>query len=156
MSGSGRPAGVIDGRGISLAIVTASWHEEICGNLRSQALAAAADCGAICSVDVRVPGALELAVVAQAAARRDAVDAVVALGVVIRGGTPHFEYVCTTSSDALSQVALNSGVPVANGVLTCDTFEQAYDRDGRDGAAENKGYDAALAAIATALTLRGL
>ena len=83
-------------------------------------------------------------------------DAVVALGVVIRGGTPHFEYVCDSVTAGLTRVALDSGVPVGNGVLTCDTLEQAIARSGGPGATEDKGAEAMSAALATALVLRGL
>lgn len=156
MSGTGRPVGDVAGRGISVAVVTAQWHHELCDALRERCLRAIADAGADVVVDVRVPGALELAVVAQACAHRADVDAVVALGVVIRGGTPHFDYVCASMSDALSQVALTTGVPIANGVLTCDTLDQARDRAGLPGSSEDKGYDAASAAISTAVVLRHL
>ncbi|HEY0126654.1 MAG TPA: 6,7-dimethyl-8-ribityllumazine synthase, partial [Blastococcus sp.] len=80
----------------------------------------------------------------------------VALGVVVRGGTPHFEYVCDAVTAGLTRVALDAGKPVGNGVLTCDTEEQARDRAGLPGSAEDKGWEAAVAALATALTLRGL
>ena len=156
MSGLGRPTALPAGDGVSVAVITASWHEEICANLRNAALAAIQDCGATVAVDVRVPGALELPVVAVNAAQRPDVDCVVALGVVIRGGTPHFDYVCAASSQGLMDVATATAVPVANGILTCDTLEQAHARDGRAGASENKGYDAAIAAITTAVTLGGL
>ena len=101
-----------------------------------------------------MPGALELPVVAQALATSH--DAVVALGVVIRGGTPHFEYVCDSVTAGLTRVALDSGVPVGNGVLTCDTLEQAIARSGGPGSAEDKGAEAMSAALATALVLQGL
>jgi 6,7-dimethyl-8-ribityllumazine synthase len=93
-------------------------------------------------------------VVAQALTERH--DAVVALGVVIRGGTPHFEYVCDAVTAGLTRVALDAGTPVGNGVLTCDTEEQARDRAGLPGSAEDKGWEAAVAALGTALTLRSL
>ena len=73
---------------------------------------------------------------------------------VIRGGTPHFEYVCDAVTAGLTRVALDAGKPVGNGVLTCDTEEQARDRAGLPGSAEDKGWEAAVAALATALTLR--
>jgi 6,7-dimethyl-8-ribityllumazine synthase len=94
--------------------------------------------------------------VACARLARSGYDAVVALGVVIRGGTPHFEYVCQAATEGLTQVSVQTGVPVGFGVLTCDTEEQALDRAGLPGSAEDKGYEAAQAAIATALTLRGV
>ena len=156
MSGAGRPQSLPDGSGLAVALVTASWHQELCGNLRAAALAAIEACGARVVADIQVPGALELPVVAAKAARRADVDAVIALGAVIRGGTPHFEYVCAASSQGLMDAALATGVPVTNGVLTCDTLAQAQDRDGRAGSAESKGYDAAVAAIATAVALRSL
>ena len=101
-----------------------------------------------------LPGAVELPVVAQALTERH--DAVVALGVVVRGGTPHFEYVCDAVTAGLTRVALDAGKPVGNGVLTCDTEKQARDRAGLPNSAEDKGWEAAIAALATALTLREL
>jgi 6,7-dimethyl-8-ribityllumazine synthase len=102
---------------------------------------------------VRVPGTFELGVVADALARQG-YDAVVALGVVIRGGTPHFEYVCSAATDALNRVALDHQVAIGFGVLTCDTEDQALDRAGLDRSQEDKGYEAAAAALVTAVTLR--
>jgi 6,7-dimethyl-8-ribityllumazine synthase len=104
---------------------------------------------------VRVPGTFELPVVVSALAR-EGYDAVVALGVVIRGGTPHFEYVCSAATDGLTRVAVDTTVPVGFGVLTCDDERQALDRAGLEGSPEDKGREAALAAVATAVTLRGL
>jgi 6,7-dimethyl-8-ribityllumazine synthase len=83
-------------------------------------------------------------------------DAIVALGVVIRGGTPHFDYVCTAATTGLTAVALHTGVPVGFGVLTCDDEQQAIARAGLSGSSEDKGWDAAAAAIATALSLRAM
>src|SRR5262249_45980033 len=103
---------------------------------------------------VRVAGAFELPVMAQALARNH--DAVVALGVVIRGGTPHFEYVCDAVTAGLTRVALDESTPIGNGVLTCDTEEQALDRAGLPGAAEDKGREATQAALDTANQLRTL
>lgn len=156
MSGTGRPTGTADGRGLRIALVTASWHEQLCESLRERATIALQTAGAKVVADVRVPGALELPVVAQALAQRSRTHAVVALGVVIRGGTPHFDYVCATTSDALASVALRTGKPIANGVLTCDTVEQAISRAGGAGSSEDKGWDAAMAAVTTARVLRGL
>jgi 6,7-dimethyl-8-ribityllumazine synthase len=102
---------------------------------------------------VRAPGSFELPIVAQALARQG-FDAVVALGVVVRGGTPHFDYVCRAVTDGLSRVALDAGIPVGFGVLTCDNDEQARDRAGLDGSAEDKGYEVTHAALSTALTLQ--
>jgi 6,7-dimethyl-8-ribityllumazine synthase len=102
---------------------------------------------------VRVPGSFELPVVVGALADRG-YEAVVALGVVIRGGTPHFDYVCSAATDGLSRIAVDKGVAVGFGLLTCDTEEQALDRAGLEGSSENKGYDAAAAALVTARTLR--
>ncbi|MCU1617645.1 MAG: 6,7-dimethyl-8-ribityllumazine synthase, partial [Frankiales bacterium] len=127
MSGTGAPAAQpVDASGLSLGIVATTWHAEITGALLDRAVAAAAACGIDRPTVVRAPGAVELPVVAQALAERH--DAVVALGVVIRGGTPHFEYVCDAVTAGLTRVALDAGRPVGNGVLTCDTEEQARDR----------------------------
>ena len=85
-----------------------------------------------------------------------AYDAVVALGVVIRGGTPHFDYICQAATMGLTDVSIRSGVPVGFGVLTCDNAEQALDRAGLEGSSEDKGHEAASAAVVTAVTLRDL
>ena len=155
MSGEGRPAGgPVDAAGLRLAIAATQWHEEITGALLDRALAAAAACGVAGPTVVRVPGAIELPVVAQELARQ--CDAVVALGVVIRGGTPHFDYVCRSVTDGLTRVALDERTPVGNGVLTCDTVEQAVDRGGGPGSREDKGWEATVAALDTALVLGGV
>ncbi|SDM35348.1 6,7-dimethyl-8-ribityllumazine synthase [Geodermatophilus siccatus] len=155
MSGRGAPeAAAVDAVGLTLGIVATTWHAEITGALLERAVAAAVASGVPEPTVARVPGAVELPVVAQALTERH--DAVVALGVVIRGGTPHFEYVCDAVTAGLTRVALDAGKPVGNGVLTCDTEEQARDRAGLPGSAEDKGWEAAVAALATALTLRGL
>jgi 6,7-dimethyl-8-ribityllumazine synthase len=155
VSGRGAPeATAVDAAGLTLGIVATTWHAEITGALLDRAVAAAVASGVPEPTVVRVPGAVELPVVAQALTERH--DAVVALGVVVRGGTPHFEYVCDAVTAGLTRVALDAGKPVGNGVLTCDTEEQARDRAGLPGSAEDKGWEAAVAALATALTLRGL
>lgn len=155
MSGSGAPVvGPVDAAGLTLGIVVTTWHAEITDSLLARALEAARASGVPEPTVVRAPGAVELPVVAQALAERH--DAVVALGVVIRGGTPHFEYVCDAVTAGLTRVALDASRPVGNGVLTCDTEEQARDRAGLPGSAEDKGWEAAIAALGTALTLRDL
>ena len=154
MSGAGAPApSEVDARGLRLAVVATRWHGEISDALVDSAVRAARACGTEPSV-VRVAGAVELPVVAQELAR--SADAVVALGVVVRGGTPHFEYVCDAVTAGLTRVALDERTPVGNGVLTCDTEQQARDRSGLPGAAEDKGREAVLAALDTACTLAAL
>jgi 6,7-dimethyl-8-ribityllumazine synthase len=155
MSGAGAPElRTVDGAGLRLGVVATRWHAEITESLLSRALAAAEACGVVDVLTARVAGAVELPVVAQALARR--CDAVVALGVVVRGGTPHFEYVCDAVTAGLTRVALDEGVPVGNGVLTTDTEEQALERSGRPGSAEDKGWEATVAALDSALALRML
>ncbi len=155
MSGKGAPVvEPVDATGLTLGIVVTTWHAELTDSLLARALEAARASGVAEPTVVRAPGAVELPVVAQALAERH--DAVVALGVVIRGGTPHFEYVCDAVTAGLTRVALDASRPVGNGVLTCDTEEQARDRAGLPGSAEDKGWEAAIAALATALTLRDL
>ena len=155
MSGEGRPAlDVPDARGLRVGVVATSWHAEITDRLVECALAVAARAGVKEPTVVRVPGAIELAVVAAQLATDH--DAVVALGAVIRGGTPHFEYVCDSVTAGLTRVALDAGIPVGNGVLTCDTLEQAMVRSGGDDATEDKGGEAMAAALTTALVLRRL
>jgi 6,7-dimethyl-8-ribityllumazine synthase len=155
VSGEGRPAGPsVDAAGLSVAIAATRWHAEISDQLVDRAVAAARACGIPEPLVVRVPGAVELPVVAAELARRH--DAVACLGAVIRGGTPHFDYVCDAVTYGLTRVSLDSGTPVGNGVLTCDTLQQALDRSGGQGSAEDKGWDAVLAALETALVLRSL
>ena len=136
-------------------MVCARWNGQITDRLLERALAAAKACGLRRAGGAsRVAGALELPVVAQQLARDH--DAVVCLGAVIRGGTPHFDYVCDSVTAGLTRVALDEGTPIGNGVLTCETLDQALDRCGRDGSSEDKGWEATVAALDTALTLRGL
>ena len=155
MSGEGRPSGAsVDAAGLSLAIAATRWHAEITDSLVRRAIAAAAACGVADPLVVRVAGAVELPVVAAELAASH--DAVACLGAVIRGGTPHFEYVCDAVTAGLTRAALDAGTPVGNGVLTCDTLEQARDRCGLDGSTEDKGWEAVVAALDTALVLRSL
>ena len=155
MSGEGRPDGErVSAAGLSLAIAATRWHAEITDQLLDRAVAAARACGVAEPVVVRVPGAVELPVVAAELARRH--DAVACLGAVIRGGTPHFDYVCDAVTYGLTRVALDAGTPVGNGVLTCETLEQARDRSGAKDSAEDKGWDAVVAALETAIVLRSL
>ncbi|MET3860025.1 6,7-dimethyl-8-ribityllumazine synthase [Dietzia sp. 2505] len=154
MSGTGRPELVIpDARGLRLGVVASTWHDEICAQLMDRALAVAETSGAVVTV-ARVTGAVELPVVAQELARSH--DAVVALGVVIRGSTPHFDYVCSSVTDGLTRIALDEATPVAHGVLTTENESQARDRDGHEGATEDKGGEAVAAALRAAVTLRDL
>ncbi len=138
--------------GLRVAVVAAQWHTVVMHGLLAGARRALADAG-VDPVVVRVPGSFELPVAAARLAG-NGFDAVVALGVVIRGGTPHFDYVCSAATTGLTDVSVNTGVPVGFGVLTCDTEEQALDRAGLDGSSEDKGYEAAQAAVVTALALR--
>jgi 6,7-dimethyl-8-ribityllumazine synthase len=155
VSGAGRPDGpVVAASGLSLAIAATRWHAEVTDVLVDRAVAAARACGVPDPVVVRVPGAVELPVVAAELARRH--DAVACLGAVIRGGTPHFEYVCDAVTYGLARVALDTSTPVGNGVLTCNDLKQAVDRSGVEGSSEDKGWDAVLAALETALVLRSL
>lgn len=156
MSGSGAPRlDVGGGQALRVVVVAASWHGEVMDGLLAGSRRGLSEAGVDEVSEVRVPGAFELPVAALAAAQAGA-DAVVALGVVIRGGTPHFDYVCQAATSGLTQVALATGVPVGFGVLTCDDEAQALDRAGLPGSSEDKGHEAAQAAVATALALRGL
>ena len=155
MSGHGAPTPQITARpDAHVAIVAASWHEEVMDGLVAGALRACAEAGIDAPTLVRVPGSFELPVVADRLARSH--EAVIALGVVIRGGTPHFDYVCSAATDGLNRVSLDHGVPVGFGLLTCDSDEQARDRAGLPGSVEDKGHEAAAAALATAEVLAGL
>ncbi|MEV4234333.1 MULTISPECIES: 6,7-dimethyl-8-ribityllumazine synthase [unclassified Nocardia] len=155
MSGTGVPSFELsDAKDLKLGIVASRWHTQICDTLVANAEKVAKDAGVEHITVVRCAGAMELPVVAQELARSH--DAVVALGVVIRGGTPHFEYVCDAVTAGLTRVSLDAGTPVANGVLTTNNEAEALDRAGLPGSAENKGEQAAAAALDAALTLRAL
>jgi 6,7-dimethyl-8-ribityllumazine synthase len=143
----------IDCHDIRVAVLAASWHEEVMGGLIAGARRALDDYRVEAPGVVRVPGSFELPVVAAALAEKG-YEAIVALGVVIRGGTPHFEYVCRSATDGLTRVALDHGVAIGFGLLTCDDEQQALDRAGLPGSGEDKGYEAASAALVTATTLR--
>lgn len=158
MSGAGRPDLPPDvhrgASGLRLAIVATTWHADITDVLVERALACAAEYGVLDATVLRASGAIELPVLAQELARTH--DAVVALGAVIRGGTPHFDYVCDAVTYGLTRVALDERTPVGNGVLTCDSVEQARERSGAPGSVEDKGAEATAAALHTALALARL
>ncbi|MCP3781798.1 6,7-dimethyl-8-ribityllumazine synthase [Micromonospora sp. A3M-1-15] len=154
MAGFGEPGvTVVDAAGLTVGIVAARWHGDLTDHMVDRAVAAAEACGAR-SVVARVAGSVELPVVAQAMARR--YDVVVALGVVVRGATAHFDYVCQSVTEGLTRVALDEGKPVAHGVLTVETIEQARDRAGLPGSAEDKGWAATVAALDASLAVRDL
>lgn len=154
MSGHGSPDITVDGTGLNVVIVAGRWHEEISAGLIAGATRVLAASGASHSV-VRVPGSFELALACKAALEAGA-DAAVALGVIIRGGTPHFEYVSAAATDSLTRVALDTGKPVGFGVLTLDDEQQGIDRAGLEGSKEDKGAEAATAALEMVSVVRTL
>ena len=154
MSGSGAPQVQVDGSGLRVAVVSASWHTEVMDGLRAGADRALLEAGVSKVERIVVPGSFELPVACSRLAGSGVYDAVVALGVVIRGGTPHFDYVCQAATQGLTQVSVSTGIPVGFGVLTCDNEEQALDRAGLAGSSEDKGHEAVTAALATAVVLR--
>ncbi len=154
MSGEGHPELDTDGTGLTVTIVSGLWHHRIAEGLLAGARRVLAASGAEVT-EVQVPGSFELPVASKAALDRGA-DAVVALGVIVRGGTPHFEYVSAAATDGLTRVALDTGKPVGFGVLTLDDEQQGLDRAGLPGSREDKGAEAAKAALATAIVLRGI
>ena len=161
MSGTGAPELAVNPADLRkcahlrVGIVAARWHTEIMDALIEHALKALAELGIDEPTVVRVPGCFELPVAAHALAARR-YDAIVALGVVVRGGTPHFEYVCDAVTAGLTRVALDERTPVGNGVLTCNTHAQAVERSGAPGSKEDKGAEACVAALVTANALRTL
>jgi len=155
MAGFGDPhMETVEASGLRLGIVGARWHGDLVDHMIERAWAAAEACGVTDVVVYRVAGTVELPVVAQALARR--CDAVVALGVVIKGETQHFEYVCDSVTTGLTRVALDEGTPVAHGVLTVQSLGQARDRAGLEESIEDKGWQSTVAALDTALVLREL
>jgi len=156
MAGRGAPvAEPVRGEGLRAAIVAAQWHDEVMDGLIGGARRALADSGVTDAIVLRVPGSFELPVAALHAAKAG-YDAVVALGVVIRGDTPHFEYVCQAATNGLTQASVSTGVPIGFGVLTCDNDQQALDRCGLPHSREDKGYEATQAALSTVLAVRTL
>ena len=154
MSGEGSPDITTDGTGLKVTIVAGRWHTQITDGLLAGAHRVLAESGAEVT-EIRVPGSFELPVVSRIALENGA-DAVVALGVIIRGGTPHFEYVSDAATSGLTQVSILTGKPVGFGVLTLDDEQQGLDRAGLPGSKEDKGAEAAEAALATAVILRDL
>ncbi|GAA1586471.1 6,7-dimethyl-8-ribityllumazine synthase [Kribbella sancticallisti] len=156
MSGSGAPTIEIPrAEGVRVAVIAAQWHPKVTDALVAGAERALTESGVTDYKVVRVPGSFELPVAALHAAK-GGYDAVVALGVVIRGDTPHFEYVCQAATDGLMRVATDTGVPVGFGLLTCDNDPQALDRAGLPDSREDKGYESAQAALSTLLATRAL
>lgn len=155
MSGAGAPSAGVAVAGARIAIVASTWHEVVMDGLISGAERTCAESRAEATV-IRASGSFELPILAKACALSGRFDAVVALGVIIRGGTPHFEYVCAAAASGLSAVAIDTMVPVGFGLLTCDTEEQAVDRAGLDGSREDKGAEATWAALSSLAALRAL
>jgi 6,7-dimethyl-8-ribityllumazine synthase len=156
MSGSGAPT-IETPRveGARVAIVGAQWHPKVTDALVAGAVRALDEAGITDYTVIRVPGSFELPVASLHAAK-SGYDAVIALGVVIRGDTPHFEYVCQATTDGLMQVGVTTGVPIGFGVLTCDNDPQALDRAGLPDSREDKGYEATQAALSTLVAIRSL
>ena len=148
-----------DGHDLTVGVLVARWYPEVTDALRDAALATLAAAGVKDDdvLVVEVPGAFELPQAAGWLARRDGVDAIVALGCVVRGETPHFDYVCASCSQGLMQVGLESGLPIGFGVITADSAEQALARAGdATGKGGNKGTEAADAAVRMAATYKAL
>jgi 6,7-dimethyl-8-ribityllumazine synthase len=156
MSGAGAPVLAISGAAdLRIAIVVTQWHAELMSALLDGSRRGVRDAGVTAEPHVvTVPGAFELPVAAGVLARSGLFDAVVCLGLVVRGSTPHFDYVCQGVTLGITQVGVETGIPIGFGVLTCDTERQAFKRSGLPGSNEDKGHEAASAAIATALALR--
>jgi 6,7-dimethyl-8-ribityllumazine synthase len=155
MAGFGAPAdATVDAHGLRLGIAVTKWHHDLTSQMLDRALEAAKASGVDDVIVAHVAGSVELSVVAQALARK--CDAVVALGVVIRGATAHFDYVCRSVTDGLTRVALDESTPVAHGVLTVNTMEQAMERAGLPSSTEDKGWSATVAALEAALAIRDI
>jgi 6,7-dimethyl-8-ribityllumazine synthase len=146
MSGSGAPKLAIDASGIKVTIVATSWHTQITDGLLAGAERALQAAGNDDYKVVRVPGAFELPLAAKLAIQNGA-EVVIALGVVIQGETPHFDYVCDAATSGLTRVQLDSSVPIGFGLLTVANEKQALDRAGLPDSKEDKGAEAVEAAI---------
>jgi 6,7-dimethyl-8-ribityllumazine synthase len=156
MSGEGAPELQVTGaQQLKVVVIASRWHATVMDGLLGGTRRALEDAGVRPVAELRVPGVFELPVATARVIAGGDVDAVVALGVVIRGGTPHFDYVCQAATTGLTLVAQRTGIPIGFGVLTCDDERQALDRAGLPESIEDKGYEAAQAALATAVTLAG-
>jgi 6,7-dimethyl-8-ribityllumazine synthase len=155
VSGTGAPDLNVEGAaGLKVVLVASQWHEQVMDGLLAGARRALQEARVEDVAELRVPGVFELPVAASRVVGSGDVDVLIALGVVIRGGTPHFDYVCSAATTGLTLVAQRTGIPIGFGVLTCDDEQQALDRAGLPGSSEDKGYEAAIAGLATAVTLR--
>ncbi len=154
MSHDGAPelAAVGGAAHLRVAVIASRWHHTVMDGLLDGARRALRDSKVTDVTELRVPGTFELSVAAARLAQAG-FDAIVTLGVVIRGDTPHFEYVCQAATTGLTLVAQRTGVPIGFGVLTCDDEKQALARAGLPDSTEDKGYEATVAALATAVTL---
>ncbi len=147
--------GHLNAAGLKFAIITSRFNSIITDRLLAGALDALARTGATGDIEiVKVPGSWELPVVARELANQKRHDAIICLSAVIRGDTPHHEYIASEAAKGLAQASLTSGVPISFGVLTCDTLEQAIDRAGAKGG--NKGFDAAMSAVEMGNLMRRL
>ncbi|MEV4639044.1 6,7-dimethyl-8-ribityllumazine synthase [Actinoplanes sp. NPDC049548] len=153
MAGFGDPhLNTVDAAGLKVGIVGARWHSDLVDHMVDRAQAAAKACGVDDVIVTRVAGSVELPIVAQALAKK--CDAVVALGVVIRGETAHFDYVCDAVTAGLTRVSLDERTPVAHGVLTVESLGQAKDRAGLEDSIEDKGWQSTVAVLDAVLAIR--
>jgi len=129
-----------------IAIISASWHMDICAQLVAGARRACEAAGVKSITEIYVPGSFELPLAAQRAFE-DGIDGAIVVGLVLRGETPHFDYVCQGVTQGIMDVQLKFSRPIGFGVLMCDTLEQAHARSGVSGSKEDKGFDAAVAAL---------
>jgi 6,7-dimethyl-8-ribityllumazine synthase len=155
MAGFGDPhMETVDASGLRLGIVGSRWHADLVDHMIERAWEAAKACNVADVFVARVAGAVELPVVAQALARK--YDAVVALGVVIKGETQHFEYVSDSVTSGLTRVALDESTPIGHGVLTVHSLGQARDRAGLEDSIEDKGWQSTVAVLDAALAIRSI
>ncbi len=149
MSGSGAPQLEVSGAGLKVFVIASSWHEEIMNGLIDGANKELKRSGATDVTVWRVPGAFELPLAAELAIDKGA-QVVIALGVVIRGATPHFDYVCDAATQGLTQVQINRKTPIGFGLLTVNNETEALDRAGLPNSSEDKGAEAVQAALSMA------
>ena len=149
MSGSGAPQLEVSGEGLKVFVIASSWHTTIMDGLIAGARKELVRAGATDVTVWRVPGAFELPLAAELAIDKGA-QVVVALGVVIRGETPHFDYVCDAATQGLTQVQINRKVPIGFGLLTVNTEKEALNRAGLANSREDKGAEAVQAALTMA------
>ncbi|NDG24601.1 MAG: 6,7-dimethyl-8-ribityllumazine synthase [Actinobacteria bacterium] len=155
MTGSSPKIKVLDGSSLNASIVTSSWHSDVCEALITGAKRALTQAGCKKVLVHKVSGSFEIPLASQKLLDAGS-DLVVAVGLILKGDTPHFDYVCQGVTSGIMQVSLTRNKPIGFGILMCESLNQAYERSGLSEGEENKGFEAAVAALNLAIEYKNL